>query len=90
MAESRIKIRATLTEMRNEFNNPKSNYYDIRHYNGIKDYIDEDNIIFDVLVRHVELGNKKLERKKPYTFTTLKETIENIINDNQKEEEKAL
>lgn len=77
MSESRIKIRATVNEINKNFRECPSKYYYIRHYDGSKNYKENDDepIVFEVLIRHNEIGKRSIERKNPYTFDSLEKTL---------------
>lgn len=87
--ESHIKIRASLNRMKQEFSKGNSPYYFIKYYNGTKDYKNNDNepIIFECLIRHNEIGNRKIERSTPYTFETLESTLERKCKEYEEEQQ---
>lgn len=82
MAESDIKIRASYNEMMKKFNE-YCDYYQIKYCDCEKTYkgSDEEPIIFEVLLRHDEIGNKSIERGAPYTFKSLEKTLEKYIKE---------
>lgn len=86
--ESHIKIKSSLIEMDNKFYNSNSPYYFIKNYDGSKNYKDDDNelIVFECLIRHNEIGNRKIERSTPYTFKTLETTLENKCREYEEEQ----
>ena len=77
MAESWIKIRATVNEIHRNFENCPSKLYYIKYYDGTKDYKGnpDEKILFNALIRHNEIGNRKLERSQPYTLDTLEKNL---------------
>lgn len=83
MAESRIKIKSTVNEMDKNFRACPSEYYYIKHYNGSKNYKGNDNetIVFEVLLRHNEIGKRNIERSQPYTFDTLEKTLSEKVKE---------
>lgn len=89
MAESKIKIKATTNEMIETFDTCPSKYYNIRHYDGSANYNgdDEEIIIFDVTIRHNEIGNTSIERKQPYTFDSLEKVLLKKVKEYENESE---
>jgi len=77
MAESWVKIKASINEIDKNFKNCPSQLYHIKYYDSTKEYkgnLDE-KIIFNTLIRHVEIGNRKLERSQSYTLDTLEKNL---------------
>lgn len=87
MAESIVKIKASLNEMLKEVEKSESKYYYIKYYNGSKNYTGDDDkaIVFEALLRHNEIGNRSIERNSPYTFETLEKTFEKLVQEYQEE-----
>lgn len=87
MAESDVKIKASLNEMIKEFNESPSKYYYVKYYNGDENYKgnDDEKIVFEALLRHNEIGNRSIKRSSPYTFETLEKTFEKYIKEYQEE-----
>lgn len=87
MAESDIKIKASHNEMVKQFNESPSKYYYIKSYNGEKNYKgdDDEKIVFDVHIRHNEIGKRRVERTQPYTFETLEEILSKKVKAHEKE-----
>lgn len=88
--ESYIKIKSSTNRMNEEFTNSNSPYYYIKYFNGNENYKgdNEEEIVFECLIRHNEIGNRKIERSAPYTFETLEKTLEKkckAYDDEQKE-----
>lgn len=77
--ESYIKIKSSISQMKNKFNNSDSKYYYIKYYSICNNNVEDNNsiAIFDCLIRHNEIGNKSIERTDPYTF----ESLEKILKD---------
>lgn len=87
MAESDVKIKASLNEIRKEFEKSPSKYYYIKYFNGKENYKgdDDEKIVFDVHLRHNEIGKRSIERKNPYTLETLEKTMEKYVKLHEKE-----
>lgn len=68
---SYIKIKSLANIMNEDFINVNSPYYYIKYFNGD----DNKEIIFECLIRHNEIGNKKLQRAMSYTFKTLEKIL---------------
>lgn len=85
--ESRIKIKASLNKMESKFKDSNSPYYFIKYYDGTENYKNDDKeeIIFDCLIRHNEIGNRKVERSAPYTFETLESSLKKKCMEYEKE-----
>lgn len=88
MAESRIKIKSTVNEISKNFNENPSKYFYIKYYNGEKNYKgnDDEEIVFDVLIRHNEIGKRNIERKQPYTIETLEQVLSKKVKEYELEE----
>ena len=93
MAESRIKIRASVNEINKHFTECPSKLFYIKHYNskygGVQHYKgnDEEIISFEVLIRHNEIGEKSIERKQSYTLETLEKKLSELVKEYDKEQE---
>lgn len=89
--ESRIKIKASLNTMESKFKDSNSPYYFIKYYDGTDNYKDDDNeiIIFKCLIRHNEIGNRRIEKSTPYTFETLESALEKKCMEYEKELEES-
>ena len=89
--ESRIKIKSSLNTMKSKFNDSNSPYYFIKYYDGKDNYKNDDNeiIIFNCLIRHNEIGDRKIERFAPYTFETLESALEEKCMEYKKELEES-
>lgn len=76
--ESYVKIKSSLKEMTEKFDNSNSSYYYIKYYDGEDNYKgnDSEEIVFNCLIRHNEIGNQSIEKNKAYTFRTLEATLE--------------
>lgn len=87
MAESYIKIKSSYNELKKEMDESKDPYFYIKYFDGDKTYKGDDNekIIFEVLIRHNEIGNKSVERSAPYTLSTLKKTMEKYVKEYEEE-----
>lgn len=87
MAESDVKIKASLNEIRKEFEKSPSKYYYIKYFNGKENYKgdDDEKIVFNVHLRHNEIGKRSIERKNPYTLDTLEKTMEKYVKLHEKE-----
>ena len=87
MAESDVKIKASLNEIRKEFEISPSKYYYIKYFNSKENYKgdDDEKIVFDVHLRHNEIGKRSIERKNPYTLETLEKTMEKYVILHEKE-----
>lgn len=87
MAECYVKIKASLDEMVKNFNEVPSKYYNVKYYNGEKNYNgnNEEKIIFEVLLRHNEIGNRSIKRSSPYTFETLEKKLEKCVKEYEEE-----
>ena len=85
--ESYIKIKASLNKMRYEFENGDSPYYYVKYFSGDDTYDgnDDKEIIFECLIRHNEIGNRKIERSAPYTFNTLEKILEKKCKEYEEE-----
>lgn len=88
MAESIIKIKATVNEMNKQFKDCPSHYYYIKYFNGEKNYKgkDDEPIVFEVRIRHNEIGGKNIERTHPYTFETLEKTLSKKVREFEQEQ----
>lgn len=88
MAESIIKIKATVNEMNKQFKDCPSPYYYIKYFNGEKNYKgkDDEPIVFEVRIRHNEIGGKNIERTHPYTFETLEKTLSKKVREFEQEQ----
>ena len=88
--ESYIKIKTSANKMNEKFQNTYSPYYYIKYFNGVDNYKgnDDEEIVFDCLIRHNEIGTKKIERKEPYTFKTLEETLEKRCKEFEEEQKR--
>ena len=77
MAESRLKIKASVNEISKHFKECPSKYFYIKYYNGEKNYTGDDNktIVFETFIRHNEIGNRSIERSSPYTLQSLENTL---------------
>lgn len=77
MAESWIKVKATYNEISKDFKECPSDYYYIRNLESEKEYNGnaDEPIIFNVLIRHCELGGKKLRQNKPYILKSLDKVL---------------
>lgn len=82
MAESHIKIKASANEINKHFEENPSKYFD-----GEKNYKNNDNekIVFKVLIRHNEIGNRSIERSQPYTLKKLEEILAHKVIEYEKE-----
>lgn len=93
MAESWIKIKASVNEIHKHFEQCPSPLFHIKYftsnYNGIQHYKGNDDTIigFEVLVRHNEIGNRTIERSSPYTLNSLEKTISEKVKEYEKENE---
>ena len=89
--ESRIKIKSSLNTMKSKFKDSNSPYYFIKYYDGADNYKNDDNeiIMFDCLIRHNEIGNRRIARTAPYTFETLESTLEEKCKEYEKELEES-
>lgn len=87
MAESNIKIKASVNEMDKKLRNSGSEYYFIKHYRESKYYKgnDDEPIVFEVDIRHNEIGKRSIERKQPYTFATLEQILAAKVAEYEKE-----
>ena len=87
MAESYVKIKTTLNDMKREFNNSSYKYYSVKYYKG-KEYCnvaDDEETVFDVHLKHDQIGNRSIERGSPYTFDTLEKTLEKYVKEYKEE-----
>ena len=88
MAESWIKIRATLNEMNKNFDDQDlSEYYFIKWFKALN-YKGKDDmpIVFETMIRHNEIGNRNIERSSPYTFATLEKTLFEKVKEYEQEQ----
>lgn len=83
MAESRIKIKASVNEINEHFKTNPSELFYIKWFNGEKYYTGDDNkvIVFETLIRHNEIGNRNIERNSPYTLDTLEKTLSSKVKE---------
>lgn len=92
MAESWIKIRATVNEIYKHFEECPSSLFYIKwyssEYDGIEHYKGNDNatITFKVLLRHNEIGNRSIERKSSYTLESVEQTLYEKVKEHIKEQ----
>ena len=88
--ESYIKIKSSTKRMNEEFNNSNSPYYYIKSFNSCVNYKEntEEDIIFECLIRHNEIGKGKVERTAPYTFETLEKTLAKLCKEYDAEQNK--
>lgn len=86
--ESYVKIKSSLNEMEQKFNKSNSIYYCVKYYDGTKNYKNDNNelIVFECLIRHNEIGNRKIERSAPYTFETLESTLKQKCKEYEEEQ----
>lgn len=86
--DSYVKIKSSLNKMEQNFNKSNSKYYYIKYYNGTKNYKNDKNepIVFECLIRHNEIGNRKIERSSPYTFETLESTLKQKCKEYEEEQ----
>lgn len=86
--ESYIKIKASTNKMNEEFKNGCSPYYYVKYFNGKENYNgnDDEEIIFNCLIRHNEIGNRNIERSAPYTFKSLEEVLEKKCKEFEEEQ----
>lgn len=89
MAESRVKIRATVNEINKHFKECPSEYFYIKYFNGEKYYTEDDDkvIVFETLIRHNEIGGKNIERPSPYTLQSLENVLKEKVKEYEKEQE---
>lgn len=87
MAESRLKVKASVNEINKHFSTNPSKYFYIKWFNGEKNYTGDDNkiIVFETLIRHNEIGNRKIERSSPYTLQTLEKVLEEKVKEYEKD-----
>lgn len=87
MAESRIKIKASVNEINKHFETNPSKYFYIKWFNGEKNYTGDDNknIVFETLIRHNEIGNRSIERSSPYTLQSLENTLKENVEEYENE-----
>ncbi|MCI9038894.1 MAG: hypothetical protein HFJ29_03335 [Clostridia bacterium] len=96
MAESWIKIKASVNEIYKYFKQCPSPLFNIKHYNsrydGIEHYKGNDDAIisFEALVRYNEIGNRTIERSAPYTLNSLEKTIAEKVKEYKKEGERKV
>ena len=91
MAESWIKIKASVNEIQKHLEQSpsqlfnikcyKSEYGGVQHYKGNNDEI----ITFEVSIRYNEIGNRTIERSSPYTLDSLEKTISEKVKEYEKE-----
>ena len=92
MAESRIKIKASVNEIYRHFKKCPSQLFYIKYYNsefnGVQHYKENDNeaILFEVLIRHNEIGKRTLERKQPYTLSSLEKKLSDLVKEYEQEQ----
>lgn len=87
MAESRLKIKASANEINKHFEENPSKYFNIKWFNGGKNYTGDDNkvIVFETLIRHNEIGNRDIERPQPYTLQTLEKVLKEKVEEYEQE-----
>lgn len=94
MAESWIKIKASVNEIHKHFEECLSSSFNIKYYNskynGIQHYKGNNDAIitFEALIRHNEIGNRTIERNLPYTIDSLEKTLTEKIKEYEKEKKK--
>lgn len=86
--ESYIKIKASTNRINKEFEKGNSPYYYIKFFNGENNYKgdDEEEIVFECMIRHNEIGERTIERSTPYTFETLEKTLEQKCKEFEEEQ----
>ena len=87
MAESYVKIKTTLNDMKREFYNSSYRYYSVKYYKGKENcnVADDEETVFDVHLKHDQIGNRSIERGSPYTFDTLEKTLEKYVKEYKEE-----
>lgn len=94
MAESWIKIRASVNEIYNHFEKSPSELFYIKwynsEYNNIQHYKgnDEEVITFEALIRHNEIGNRTIERSAPYTLDSIEKTLTKKVKEYEEEKKR--
>ena len=92
MAESWIKIKASINEIHKHFEECPSSLFYIKYYNseynGVQHYKGNDDAIitFEALIRHNEIGNRTIERNTPYTLDSLEKALTKKVKEYEKEE----
>lgn len=86
--ESYIKIKTSANRMNDEFSKSKSLYYYIKYFDGHDNYKgdNQEEIVFECMIRHNEIGNRTIERSAPYTFETLEKTLEKKCKEYEEEQ----
>lgn len=89
MAESILKIKASVNEINKHFETNPSELFYIKWFNGEKNYTGDDDkiIVFETLIRHNEIGNRNIERSSPYTLQTLEKVLKEKVEEYEKEQE---
>ncbi len=91
MAESWIKIRASINQIHKHLEECPSQLFNIKcyksEYGGTQHYKgnDDEIITFEVSIRHNEIGNRTIERSSPYTLDSLEKTIVEKVKEYEKE-----
>lgn len=91
MAESWVKIKASVNEIHKHFKECPSSLFYIKsynsEYNGIQHYKGNDDAIisFEALVRHNEIGKRSIERNATYTLDSLEKAITEKVKEYEKE-----
>lgn len=88
MAESYIKLRATWNDIERDANEGLSEYYFIKYCKAVNPNIKEDELgLYEVMIRHNEIGNRTIERNSPYTISSLEKVLSKFVKKYEKEQE---